>query len=119
TALAVVERPLQAVQGKERLTQIVPSAHAVVTDATRHDEAAHHGLSRPCSFYVRGDLLDDAGDLVTEDTRERELDLALDDVQVRVADAAGGDFDQHLAGLGGRPGDLFEREAAADLREDC
>jgi hypothetical protein len=37
-------------------------------------------------------------------------EFAFDDVEVRAADAAGVDFDEHLAGAGRGDGDVFERE---------
>ena len=52
-------------------------------------------------MLVAGAQLDDgAGDLVAEHGGQGEGDGAADDVQVGVAQAAGGDLDEHLAGLG-------------------
>ena len=70
-------------------------------------------------MLVAGADLDDlAGDLVTEDRRQREGDGPADDVEVGVAQAAGGDLDEHLAGLGVRGADLLHLQTAVNVAQD-
>ena len=62
-------------------------------------------------------LDDRARDLVSEHGRRREGDLALDHVQIGVADAAGGDPDEDLAAPRLRDRDLLQLERRAGGRE--
>ena len=59
------------------------------------------------------ELHDGAGDLVAEHRRQREGDGAADDVEVGVAQPAGGHLDEDLAGLG--PGRAQGLDLQADL----
>ncbi len=54
------------------------------------------------------ELDDRARDLVSEHGRRGEGDLALDHVEVGVADAAGGDAHEHLAAARARDRDLLD-----------
>ena len=63
-------------------------------------------------MLVAGAHLDDgAGDLVPEHGGQGEGDGAADDVEVGVAQAAGGDLDEHLAGLGAGGADGLDLKA--------
>ena len=117
-ALAVVEDALQAIHGEEGGAQFVAAARAVVAEAARHDEAAHHGIAGAQGGYVGGYFFDDAGYLMAQHARHGEIDLALDDVQVRMTDTTGRDAHQHLAGLGLRAGNVFDLQAPAHFRKD-
>ena len=63
----------------------------------RHDERADHAIADLSVDYVGPHSIDRAGDLVAEDGGGGKADLALHDVEVGVADAAGGDLHEHLA----------------------
>jgi hypothetical protein len=53
-----------------------------------------------------------------QDAWQRERDLALDDVEVGMADATGGHFHQDLTRLGLGCGELFDDEVPTNLRQD-
>ena len=66
------------------------------------------------------DALDDTGALVTEDARRVAGRVGTGGgVEVGVADAAGGEPDEHLARLRLGEIDLLDDERAAELLEDC
>ena len=117
-ALAVVQRALQAIHGEEGGAQFVASARAVIAEAARHDEAAHHRVTRAHGGYVGRHFFHGAGNFVTQHARHRKVDLALDDVQVRMTDAAGRNVHQHLAGLGLRAGNVLDLQVSAHFRKD-
>jgi hypothetical protein len=55
---------------------------------------------------------------MTEHSRGRERDLRLDDVEIGVAHAAGGDTDEHLAATRTRHRDPLDPKRLAGRRED-
>jgi hypothetical protein len=62
---------------------------------------------------LRPDLLDDTGTFMAENDRERSRIAALDDVEVRVADAGGDGADEHLVRAGLGYADIFDFQRAA------
>ena len=62
--------------------------------------------------------VDDPRDLVSEHAGHGEGEVAAGDVEVGVADAAGGDADEDLAGRRGGAGDVLDPERLADGREN-
>ena len=96
-ARPVVERSAQAVHREEALAEVVATAAAMSAVTAGHDERAGNAVARGDPRHARPDLLDDPRDLVAEDAGRRERDLALDHVQVGVADAAAADPHEHLA----------------------
>ena len=67
---------------------------------------------------VRADRLDDAGGLVAEDRRRRERIVAVDEVQVAVAHAAGDRAHEHLAPDGLVDLDVLDRQGLVGTVED-
>ncbi len=108
--LAVVEGAPQPVQLEEPGAEIVPSAGAVGTRAARHDERADD----PCPDRRPGDVLterrDGAGDLVSKHGGHRERHFTLQNVQVGMAHAAGGDPHEHLTAARLRHRNPLDRE---------
>ncbi len=70
------------------------------------------------SVDLRADRLDDAGRLVAEDRRRRERVVAVDEVQVAVADAAGDGAHEHLAPDGLLDLDVLDRQGLVGTVED-
>jgi hypothetical protein len=69
--------------------------------------------------HVRSDGLDDAGGLVAQDRGGRELIVAVDEVQVAVAHAAGDRAHEHLAADGLRDLDVLDRQGLVGTVENC
>ena len=115
TGGAVVEDALETVEVEEGAAQLVASRGAGVALATGHEEAAGHLLpdSQAGVLVAGAELHDGAGDLVAEHRRQREGDGTTDDVEVGVAQPAGGHLDEDLAGLG--PGGAQGLDLQADL----
>ncbi|GAV94500.1 cell envelope-related transcriptional attenuator [Actinomyces denticolens] len=86
----------------------------------RHEEAPGHVLpDGQAGVLIAGAHLDDgAGDLVTEDGGQGEGDGAADDVEIGVAQAAGGDLDEDLAGLGPGGAQGLDLEALGGVAQD-
>ena len=101
---AVVEDALEAVEVEEGAAQLVAPRGAGVALTAGHEEAPGHLLpDLQAGVLVAGaELYDGAGDLVAEHRRQREGDGATDDVEVGVAQPAGGHLDENLAALGAR-----------------
>src|SRR3989304_3896814 len=112
------EGALAGVEGEERRAEVVAAAHAEVAAAAGQDEGDDDAVAAPDLSDVGRRLDDGARDLVAEDSGQWEADLALDHVQVAVADAAGRDLDQDLALPRLRVGDLLAAQRAADLVEN-
>ena len=83
------------------VAQVLPPGRAVAAGTAVGDEAAHHVVTRFDLGDAGADLLDDAGALVAADDREPGNQVAVDQVQVGVAEPGGDVPDQHLAVLGG------------------
>src|SRR5689334_24170009 len=86
---AVVEGAFTAIERKEGLAEVVTTAGAVVAVAAGHDEGGDNAIARFEPRYAIAGLDNCARDLVTKDAGGWEADLALEDVQIAVADAAG------------------------------
>ena len=116
--LAVVEHALRAMDAEERLAQVVAASDARRALTAGQDEGRNDAVAGPHVRHVRRHLDDGAGHLVAQHGRRRVRQLALDHVQVGVADAAGRDLDQHLAlsWLGLR--DVLYEKRFADAFED-
>src|SRR5262249_29292140 len=137
-ALLTDDGPPDEGRGVRELVRRLP-AHAEGLRRLRARRVAALGrpahLARPAPPAVRerreddGVALLDGGDavadgvdhgrtLVPEDDRGRIRDRAVDDAQVRVAEAGGLDRDAHLAGARVRDPDLLDRDRAAAAVED-
>ena len=121
-ALADVEARCAVLEGG-----VVPGDVLADVGAPRGAEAAAAAVGKPREHDVvagldvrdaRPDLLDHARALVPEDRRqERRVDV-LDDVEVRVADAARGHADRDLALFRRVELDLLDDERLVELVED-
>jgi hypothetical protein len=89
-----------------------------MTDTAGHDKATDDGVSRAYSLNVGRYGLNHPRNLMAEDTWQREFHLALDDVQVGMADATGGYSHQDLTRFGLGCGDFFDDEVPPNLRQD-
>jgi hypothetical protein len=83
--------------GEEVLAEVVAAAGAGVAAAAGQDEGADDAVAGLDVGHVGGDLNDDAGHFVAEDGGGGVGQLALDHVEVAVADAAGSDLDQNFS----------------------
>ena len=115
---AVVELALEAVVGEERLAEVLASADAVAAVAARHDEGADDAVAHVDVGHAGADGVDDAGDLVAEHAGGGERDLALEDVEVGVADAAGCDLHAHFVVVGFRHDQFLDGHGLVGLGED-
>ena len=95
---AVGHDPFQ--DGLAHVAQVLPPGRAVAAGAAVGDEAAHHVVTGLDLGDAGADLLDDAGALVAADDREPRDQVAVDQVQVGMAEPGGDVPDQHLAVLG-------------------
>src|SRR5207247_8128283 len=93
-----------------RLAEVRPSGQAVRAVAAEDRQAGDHVIAGLDLGHVRTDGLDDAGGLVAEDRGGRELIVAVDEVKVAVAHAAGDRADEHLAADGLRDVDVLDGE---------
>ena len=83
-------------------------------------------VARLKTHSVAADRLDEADDLMAGHERQpRQLDVALDGVQIGMADAAGANADQDLPGGGARVGQrrdcerrVFDRTRGMELRRE-
>jgi hypothetical protein len=91
---------------------------ALVALAAGGHEREDDMVARLERLHARTGLLHDTRGFVPEDERERLGQVALDDVQVAVADAAGRDADEHLAFLRRGEVDLENLDRPARLPED-
>src|SRR5262249_42840252 len=103
-----------AVRAEHRLAAQAPLAAA----AGVLDPGHAHAVADLALGDARSDLHDVAHGLVAQRARELRRDVALGDVHVGVAQAAGLDADEDLArtGLGG--GDFLDRPLAVDFGDD-
>ena len=99
-------------------TQGHPAGHAELTMPTEGGQAGDHVVARLDRLHFAADGAHHARRLVARDGRQRVRIGAVDEVQVRVAQAAGLGVDQHLVRGGIGQLDLTDGEAA-DLFEDC
>src|SRR5438445_3787015 len=85
------------------------AAFAVKAGAARNVMEAHHAIARLEFRHTGADGDDGAGEFVAEDLRR--LDISLENfLDVRAADAAGGDFDEKFAFTHFGDGDLFNED---------
>jgi hypothetical protein len=89
-----------------------------MTHAAGHNKATDHGISGSYSFDIGRHLRRHPRNLMTQDARQRKVDLALDDVEVGMADATSGYVHQNLTRFGLRCGDVFDDEVPTDLRQN-
>ena len=84
------------------IAQIFPVHHAIGTDAAGVAEPRNADtLAHVQALDAGADCIDPAYDLVAWDNRHyRVRQLAIDNMQVGAADAAGGDLDPYLARSG-------------------
>ena len=96
------------------------AAEALRTGAAEAGQAGDDVIADPHRGDVLADRLDDAGALVAqhEGPIEREAAVAVDDVQIAVADAGGNGADQHLAAPRLVDVDLLDRQRLVHLAED-
>ena len=81
-------------------------------------EERHHVVAGPDERHALPHALDDAGALMAEDARRIAARIgARGRVEVGVADPAGGEPDEHLAGPGLREVDLLDDERLPELLE--
>ena len=90
---------------------------AVLAHAARQAPEREHVVAGPHGGDAGADLGDDARALVAEDGGERRGHVPRHHVQVRVADAARGHADQHLARARRRELDVADLEPPPDLQE--
>ena len=100
--------------------QVGVAAQALRARPAEAGQAGDHVITRPHGRDLGPDRLHDTGALVAEDERavQRVERLALDHVQVAVADAAGGGAYQHLAPPRIVDLDRLDRERLVQLPED-
>ena len=114
---AVVELSAQAVDREERDAEIVTPLDAELAGAARHDKTAHH----PRSVAEAGDAGPHRGhrpgDLMPQHRGSGKRDFTFDDVEVGVADSAGGHPHEHFARLGYGGGDVFDLQGGVHPRE--
>ena len=84
---------MQPIVGEERFAQLLASGPAHCAFATRHDERSGDPLTQTEVLDALTEAEDRTGDLVTQDAREGKGHGSFVDVQVGVADAAGGHLD--------------------------
>ena len=125
--LAVAREPRRAV-GQVAVALLVADRDAAVGAVAEAVDALPALGSEQRDHVVAGrderdalaDALDDAGSLVAEHARRVAGRVGAGrGVEVGVADAAGGEPDEHLAGLRLGEVDLLDDERAAELLEDC
>ncbi len=88
------------IAGEERtIAQVFPSRHAIGTDAAGMAEPRNaDALTHAQPLDALPDRIDPADDLVAWDDRHNRVgQLAIDDMQVRATDAAGGHYHSDLA----------------------
>ena len=95
-----------------------PAGHAEFAVTAEGGQAGDHVIARLHGLHFAADGAHHARRLVARDGRQRVRIGAVDEVQVRVAQAAGLGVDQHLVRGGIGQLDLTDGEAA-DLFEDC
>ncbi len=97
------EAAVPAVAGEERaIAEVFVAARAIGADAAAMAEPRHaDALAQAQSHDVAADRIDPADDLVAGDDRHDGIgQLAVDDVQIGPADAAGGDAKADFTGSG-------------------
>ena len=93
------ETPIARISGEDRMVaQVFPVHAAIRTDAAGVAEPRDTDALAHCQpFHAGSDRIDPADDLVTGDDRHvRVWKFAIDDMQIRPADAARGDLDPNL-----------------------
>ena len=104
----------------DRETEVRARAQAVDALAALRREERHHMVARRDGRHVCADALDDARALVPEHGRRVAGRIgARRGVEIGVADAAGGEPDEHLAGPGLSKVDLLDDERLPELLENC
>ena len=100
-ARAAVQQRAREGSGVGRLAEVAPPRHARPALAAGRDEAERDRIARGDVVDPFADRLDDPRALVTEDDRVAPVpEVAVGEVQVRVADARRGHADEHLARAG-------------------
>jgi hypothetical protein len=82
------------------------------------DDRADDPIADPEPADLRPDLDDDARPFVAEHDRERNRDIAGAEVEIRMADADGGDLELDLAGAGPGLVDLLDRDPTRSTTDD-
>ena len=96
-----------------------PAAAAGAAGAARRDHAEHHAVAGRNVHDALADRLDGARALVSEHHGPAPVAQAsVGQVQIRMADAAGGDADEHFARLGRRQRDLLDAHVAGLAQDD-
>ena len=83
---------------------------AIAVDAADPGDADARAGGQGCGCAF-DDFADDL--MAGDDARVEGLEIALDDVEISAADAAGDDFEQHFAGLRLRARDIFDAKPGA------
>jgi hypothetical protein len=99
-------------------TEVRLPGQALVALAAVDGEAGDHVVARLDVGHVRADRLDDTRGLVAEDGGRGEGVVAVDEVQVAVADAGADGADEHLVGERLVDLHLFDRERLLRAVED-
>ena len=97
------------------LAEVRPPGTAALALAARGHEREHDVVAGSHALDAGPDLGHDAGRLVTDHERQRLRQVAVDDVQVAVADPAGRDPHEHLPALRRRQLDLEDLDGATRL----
>ncbi len=101
------------------LAQVRLSSHAEEAPAAGADQTDHHPVAGAHGFDAHAHRLHDARRLVAVDGRKLAAPRAFGEVDVAVADRAGGDFDADLTGLGRVEQEVLDRERRAERPADC
>ena len=96
------------------------AAEALRTGAAEAGQAGDDVIADPHRGDVRAHCLDHARTFMAQQERaiEREASVAVDHVQIAVADAGGDGADQHFAAPGLVDVDLLNRQRLVHLAED-
>ena len=97
------------------LAEVRPAGTAALALAARGHEREHDVVAGPHALDAGPDLGHDARRLVADHERQRLGQVAVDDVQVAVTDAAGRDPHEHLSGLRRRQLDVEDLDGATRL----
>ena len=85
--------------------------------AAEHGQAGDHVVPRLDRVHLAAHLLDHAGRFVTQHQRARVRKRAVDDVQIRVADAHGLGADQHFTRTRFADAHFFNDQRGSNLME--
>ena len=103
---------------RPRLAEMRPPGEAELAVAAEHREARDHVVAGLELRHVRADRLDEARRLVPQDGRRRKRVVAVDEMQVGMADTARHRAHQHLAPEGLGDVDLLDGQRLLGTVED-